>query len=83
MMFTRNINVLALVDACSALHNVTNLLSLSRVHSPFEVYVDPHMNEITYFCLPNLLPQLKQTARFMHTTFEFFEEVLANRCVAW
>ena len=39
------------------------------------------MNEITYFCLPNLLPLLKQTARFMHTTFEFFEEVLANRWV--
>ena len=37
------------------------------------------MNEITYFCLPNLLPQLKQTAKFMPTTFEFFEEVLANR----
>ncbi|KAF0292861.1 Transcription initiation factor TFIID subunit 2 [Amphibalanus amphitrite] len=46
---------------------------------PFEIYVDPHMNEITYFCLPNLLPQLKHTAKFMHATFEFFEEVLANR----
>lgn len=46
---------------------------------PFEIYVDPHMHEVTHFCLPNLLPLLKNTVRYMHEAFEFFEEVLASR----
>lgn len=46
---------------------------------PFEIYVDPHMHEVTHFCLPNLLPLLKNTVRYMHEAFAFFEEVLASR----
>ena len=46
---------------------------------PFEIFVDPHMHEVTHFCLPNLLPLLKNTVRYMHEAFEFFEEVLASR----
>lgn len=46
---------------------------------PFEIYVDPHMHEVTHFCLPNLLPLLKNTVRYVHEAFEFFEEVLASR----
>lgn len=46
---------------------------------PFLVHVDPHMNEVTHFCLPHLLPLLKNTAKYTHVAFEFFEEVLDNR----
>lgn len=46
---------------------------------PFEIYVDPKMHEVTHFCLPHLLPLLKNTVRYMHEAFEFFEEVLASR----
>lgn len=30
---------------------------------PFEIYVDPHMHEVTHFCLPHLLPLLKNSVR--------------------
>lgn len=46
---------------------------------PFEIYVDPNMHEVTHFCLPHLLPLLKNTVRYMHEAFAFFEEVLASR----
>ncbi|KAG5679292.1 hypothetical protein PVAND_008870 [Polypedilum vanderplanki] len=46
---------------------------------PFEIYVDPNMHEVTHFCLPNLLPLLKNTVRYVHEAFEFYEEVLASR----
>jgi len=46
---------------------------------PFEIYVDPHMHEVTHFCLPNLLPLLKNTVRYLHEAFEFFEETLSTR----
>jgi transcription initiation factor TFIID subunit 2 len=46
---------------------------------PFEIYVDPNMHEVTHFCLPHLLPLLKNTTRYIHEAFEFFEEVLASR----
>ncbi|CAO1304154.1 unnamed protein product [Diamesa hyperborea] len=46
---------------------------------PFEIYVDPHMHEVTHFCLPNLLPLLKNTVRYMHEAFEFYEEALSTR----
>ncbi|XP_050073652.1 transcription initiation factor TFIID subunit 2 [Anopheles maculipalpis] len=46
---------------------------------PFEIYVDPHMHEVTHFCLPQLLPLLKNTVRFLHEAFEFYEEALSTR----
>lgn len=30
---------------------------------PFEIYVDPNMSEVTHFCLPHLLPLLKNSVR--------------------
>ncbi|XP_043647065.1 transcription initiation factor TFIID subunit 2 [Drosophila teissieri] len=45
----------------------------------FEIYVDPHMHEVTHFCLPGLLPLLKNTVRYLHEAFEFFEETLSTR----
>lgn len=46
---------------------------------PFEIYVDPHMHEVTHFCLPQLLPLLKNSVRYMHEAFEFYEETLSTR----
>uniref|UniRef100_A0A8D8N598 Transcription initiation factor TFIID subunit 2 n=5 Tax=Culex pipiens TaxID=7175 RepID=A0A8D8N598_CULPI len=46
---------------------------------PFEIYVDPHMHEVTHFCLPQLMPLLKNTVRYMHEAFEFYEEALTQR----
>uniref|UniRef100_T1JF23 Transcription initiation factor TFIID subunit 2 n=1 Tax=Strigamia maritima TaxID=126957 RepID=T1JF23_STRMM len=46
---------------------------------PFEIFVDPHMHEVTHFCLPQLLPILKHTTRFLHESFEFYEELLSSR----
>lgn len=48
-------------------------------HRPFEIFVDPYMHEVTHFCLPQLMPLLKVSARYMHEAFEFYEETLANR----
>lgn len=49
------------------------------IHRPFEIYVDPFMNEITHFCLPNLLPLMKATSKYLHEAFEFYEELLSTR----
>ncbi|XP_037931409.1 transcription initiation factor TFIID subunit 2 [Teleopsis dalmanni] len=46
---------------------------------PFEIYVDTHMHEVTHFCLPQLMPLLKNTVRYLHEAFEFFEETLSTR----
>ncbi|XP_077993072.1 transcription initiation factor TFIID subunit 2-like [Glandiceps talaboti] len=46
---------------------------------PFEIFVDPFMNEVTHFCLPQLLPVLKHSADRLHQAFEFYEEVLGTR----
>ncbi|GLH06390.1 Transcription initiation factor TFIID subunit 2 [Gryllus bimaculatus] len=46
---------------------------------PFEIFVDPYMHEVTHFCLPQLMPSLKVSARYMHEAFEYYEETLANR----
>ncbi|CAH0692502.1 unnamed protein product [Chilo suppressalis] len=46
---------------------------------PFETYVDPHMNEVTHYCLPNLLQILKNTVRYLHEAFGFYEETLNTR----
>lgn len=46
---------------------------------PFEIYVDPHMHEVTHFCLPQLMPLLKNSVRYLHEAFEFYEETLSTR----
>ncbi|XP_045542678.1 transcription initiation factor TFIID subunit 2 [Papilio machaon] len=46
---------------------------------PFETYVDPFMNEVTHYCLPHLLQILKNTVRYLHEAFEFYEETLSTR----
>lgn len=48
-------------------------------YRPFEIFVDPYMHEVTHFCLPQLLPSLKVSAKYMHEAFEFYEETLSNR----
>lgn len=53
--------------------------NISLAVGPFEIFVDPFMHEVTHFCLPNLLPLLKVTTRYMHEAFEFYEETLSNR----
>lgn len=44
---------------------------------PFEILVDPHMHEVTHFCLPQLLPLLKSTTETTYEIFEFYEEMLS------
>ncbi|CAM6031463.1 unnamed protein product, partial [Sphagnum compactum] len=46
---------------------------------PFEIMVDPFMHEVTHFCLPHLLPLLRDTCSFLHEAFEFYEELLSSR----
>ena len=41
--------------------------------------MDPYMQELTHFCLPQLMPLLRSTARYVHETFEFYEELLGAR----
>lgn len=53
--------------------------NISLAVGPFEIFVDPYMHEVTHFCLPNLLPLLKVTTRYVHEMFEFYEETLSNR----
>lgn len=37
------------------------------------------MNELTHFCLPQLLPVMKACSKYLHQAFEFFEEMLSSR----
>lgn len=39
--------------------------NISLAVGPFEIYVDPHMYEVTHFCLPHLLPLLKNSVRYV------------------
>ena len=34
------------------------------------------MHEVSHFCLPHLLPLLKHCAQYVHSMFEFYEEIL-------
>ncbi|XP_071743330.1 transcription initiation factor TFIID subunit 2 [Lepeophtheirus salmonis] len=43
---------------------------------PFEIWVDPNMNEVTHFCLPHLLPVLKATVKNLHESIEYYETTL-------
>lgn len=58
------------------LYKYINIITFFR---PFEIFVDPYMHEVTHFCLPQLLPSLKVSAKYMHEAFEFYEETLSNR----
>ena len=49
-----------------ALNVPTAATNIGLAVGPFEIHVDPHMNEITHFCLPHLLPLLKFTSKFLH-----------------
>ncbi|EDO26744.1 predicted protein, partial [Nematostella vectensis] len=52
---------------------------LSCAMGPFEIYVDPIMPEVTNFCLPGLLANLKHSTAFLHDVFEMYEENLSCR----
>jgi transcription initiation factor TFIID subunit 2 len=53
--------------------------NIALVVGHFEIYVDPHRHEVTHFCLPNLMPLLKNTVRYLHEAFDFYEEALSTR----
>lgn len=71
-----NENLLFKLIICS---RKTIIFILLDVFRPFEIFVDPYMHEVTHFCLPQLLPSLKVSAKYMHEAFEFYEETLSNR----
>jgi len=45
----------------------------------FQILVDPHMHEVTHFCLPELMPLLEHTTSTCHEIIEFYEEILGFR----
>ncbi|XP_048220089.1 LOW QUALITY PROTEIN: transcription initiation factor TFIID subunit 2-like [Perognathus longimembris pacificus] len=53
--------------------------NISLAVGPFEILEDPHMRDVTHFCLPPLLPLLKHTTSSLHQVFEFYEDVLSCR----
>ena len=53
--------------------------NIALVVGPFQVYVDPNMHEVTHFCLPHLLPVLKNTVRQLYEVFEYYETILASQ----
>uniref|UniRef100_A0A023F4P3 Transcription initiation factor TFIID subunit 2 n=1 Tax=Triatoma infestans TaxID=30076 RepID=A0A023F4P3_TRIIF len=57
----------------------TSAPNIALAVGPFEIFVDPYMHEVTHFCLPGLMDNLKVSARYLHEAFEFYEETLANR----
>ena len=57
----------------------TSAPNIAVAIGPFEILVDPNMHEVTHFCLPQLLTQLKQSTSFLHEAFEFYEELLSTR----
>ena len=59
--------------------NPTAAPNIALVVGPFQVYVDPNMHEVTHFCLPHLLPVLKNTVRQLYEVFEYFETILATQ----
>ena len=48
------------------LDSVLGVFYMVCVFRCFEVYPDPVMQEVTHFCLPGLLPILKNTVQFVH-----------------
>ncbi|KAI1287683.1 Transcription initiation factor TFIID subunit 2 [Halotydeus destructor] len=61
------------------LNTPTSASCIGVAIGPFEIMVDPNMHEVTHFCLPHLMPLLKDTTGFLHETFEFYEELLSTR----
>ncbi|XP_022710567.1 transcription initiation factor TFIID subunit 2-like isoform X2 [Varroa jacobsoni] len=57
----------------------TSAPNIAVAIGPFDILVDPNMHEVTHFCLPQLLPQLRQSTSFLHEAFEFYEELLSTR----
>ncbi len=57
----------------------TTAPNIALAVGPFEIMVDPYMHEVTHFCLPQLLPLLRDTCSFLHEAFEFYEELLSSR----
>ncbi|XP_078698884.1 transcription initiation factor TFIID subunit 2-like [Branchiostoma floridae x Branchiostoma belcheri] len=57
----------------------TSAPNIAVAIGPFEILVDPHMHEVTYFCLPHLMSLLKHTADSIHRILEFYEELLSWR----
>ncbi|XP_077546800.1 transcription initiation factor TFIID subunit 2-like [Haemaphysalis longicornis] len=57
----------------------TSAPKIALAVGPFEIFVDPQMHEVTHFCLPHLLPLLRQCTNFLHEAFEFYEELLSSR----
>lgn len=45
----------------------------------FQIYPDPVLQEVTHFCLPGLLPVLKNTVQYVHEMLGFYEELLSTR----
>ena len=57
----------------------TSATNIGLAVGPFEILVDPHMNEVTHWCLPHLMPLLKFTSKWLHECFEYYESVLRTR----
>ncbi|XP_048582004.1 transcription initiation factor TFIID subunit 2 isoform X3 [Nematostella vectensis] len=62
-----------------ALNIPTSAVNIAVAVGPFEIYVDPIMPEVTNFCLPGLLANLKHSTAFLHDVFEMYEENLSCR----
>jgi len=45
---------------------------------PFEIYPDPFVSNVTHFCLPHKLSELKHSVHFFHQIYSFFEEYLGT-----
>ncbi|KAM9963646.1 hypothetical protein ACTFIW_006884 [Dictyostelium discoideum] len=43
---------------------------------PFEIYPDPYLPNVTHFCLPHKLTELKHSVHFFHQIYQFYEEYL-------
>ena len=49
-----------------ALTTPTAAPNIAFAVGPFEILVDPQMHEVTHFCLPKLMPLLKNTVKNLH-----------------
>jgi len=56
----------------------TTVKNIAVTAGIFEVYPDPVLNNVTYFCLPGKMPMLKHTVGTFHKAFQFYEEYLGK-----
>lgn len=54
----------------------TTVKNIAITAGIFEVYPDPVISKITYFCLPGKMKMLKETIAFFHKVYQFYEEFL-------